>query len=504
LYEPTVVEMIKAIEIANELNKIFDFSGLSSTVFTKDQLAGGIANPNSVYGLERQSNYEASDTSADPNIFNLLFVQELNFSNDKFSVKTIINVYKENELINTTSVEGYLDEFAIKQSSRNTPEIFLIVSVESHAIESDDFSFHYDPLTGILTPITNSDFDAIIDSDDDFLPSGMGSRLADTINGSADDDILYGFGGNDKITSGIGNDTIFGGQGADTIILSTGGVDVIGYNSVSEGNDTLVGFDPEDKIDLSQLIYGFSDFSFKQFTNEPQVFEISNVRINSSKSRVSADIIIGPDSSLFNTSEKIREAIITFEFDNSKSTLEFTDSSISLDEDDIPFIVANTDIRIIEPEGGFVPMIFSGKVEKPSISDISSGTKLLQVNFTPKTGFTVDDIQVSMTQAFIGAETIDGTVIEIFPKLPNPVKSNGTEVNQSSTIDGLLVIGMDTDESSAIGDNEMRIYQDLSDDGLLKIRFDTDPSVGKEDIATLLVYGIKNPLDTDNFVLQIF
>ena len=58
---------------------------------------------------------------------------------------------------------------------------------------------------------------------------------AETINGTAYDDIIYANGGDDTISAGNGNDTIYGGAGRDTI------------NS-GNGNDVLVGGDDTDTL----------------------------------------------------------------------------------------------------------------------------------------------------------------------------------------------------------------------------------------------------------------
>lgn len=42
----------------------------------------------------------------------------------------------------------------------------------------------------------------------------------DTINGSAFDDVLLGYGGNDIIKPGAGHNTVYGGDGVDTVVLS--------------------------------------------------------------------------------------------------------------------------------------------------------------------------------------------------------------------------------------------------------------------------------------------
>src|SRR5262249_54284071 len=74
----------------------------------------------------------------------------------------------------------------------------------------------------------------------------VGAANANTLNGGADDDIIYGLGGNDTINGGTGNDIIFGGGGADNLngnARDDGFIYVIGDGGDSinggVGNDTL-------------------------------------------------------------------------------------------------------------------------------------------------------------------------------------------------------------------------------------------------------------------------
>jgi hypothetical protein len=381
-----------------------------------------------------------------------------------------------------------------------------------------NFGYHLDTTSGALTRINNTLFDRI---DGNSVPTGFGSSTDDTINGTNSADFLYGFGGKDSLSGGDGNDWLFGGTGNDTLIGGAGddmffgglGADRIelgtGKNTVvfassadspETAMDTVVDFGADDKIDLTRLLSSYSDFSIKQFTNEPQLIEISNVRLNQAKTRISADIIVSKDSSLFNTSEKISESLIYFEFDSTTATLQFLDSSV-IDEE----IVPNTDIRIIQQgvDEISVPMLFSGTNEKPTISDIPAGTKLLQVNFIPKVGFTVDDIQISMTKALISAELVGGQVLEMSTRLPNSVNLKGEITEDFSVVAGMLAVGIDSSLLTVAGDNEMRISHDKSADGLLKIVFDSNSSVGESSYTTLWVNGITTPITLENFVLPI-
>ncbi|MET1112601.1 MAG: Ig-like domain-containing protein [Allosphingosinicella sp.] len=63
-----------------------------------------------------------------------------------------------------------------------------------------------------------------------------GTNKADTINGTAQDDRLFGDNGNDVIDGGAGNDFIDGGNGSDTLSGGAGNDDIDGGN----GQDTLL------------------------------------------------------------------------------------------------------------------------------------------------------------------------------------------------------------------------------------------------------------------------
>ncbi len=88
-----------------------------------------------------------------------------------------------------------------------------------------------------------------------------GSEAANTLNGTAGNDLMYGHGGNDILNGGAGNDTIHGGWGNDTInggagndiLYGEGGNDTFVFNAMNMGNDTIMGFQAGDKIDLSAL-----------------------------------------------------------------------------------------------------------------------------------------------------------------------------------------------------------------------------------------------------------
>lgn len=92
----------------------------------------------------------------------------------------------------------------------------------------------------------------------------FGGEGADNLDGGNGTDLIDGGVGDDTLSGGNGNDTdtIIGGAGNDTINLlaADGGNDVIVYNAINFGNDTLTNFDAtggtattQDRIDLSAL-----------------------------------------------------------------------------------------------------------------------------------------------------------------------------------------------------------------------------------------------------------
>ncbi|MFT3673404.1 M10 family metallopeptidase C-terminal domain-containing protein [Aestuariivirga sp.] len=100
-----------------------------------------------------------------------------------------------------------------------------------------------------------------------------GGSAADTLTGSAGDNVLSGGGNADKLFGGAGNDTLIGGIGADRL---TGGADsdVFCFKAVSESTtraaDSILDFqDGIDKIDLSAIdaITGGSDDGFQFIGN---------------------------------------------------------------------------------------------------------------------------------------------------------------------------------------------------------------------------------------------
>lgn len=77
-----------------------------------------------------------------------------------------------------------------------------------------------------------------------------GGSGADAINGNNDLDTLYGGSGNDVLQGSNHNDILVGGYGADTLTGGNGS-DTFRYLSALDTGDTIMDFEPGDKIDLT-------------------------------------------------------------------------------------------------------------------------------------------------------------------------------------------------------------------------------------------------------------
>ncbi|PSH58658.1 hypothetical protein CU100_13920 [Phyllobacterium endophyticum] len=92
----------------------------------------------------------------------------------------------------------------------------------------------------------------------------VGSQWADTLTGNTKNNQLFGMGGNDtirglggndKLLGGDGNDILIGGAGADSA-TGQGGNDIYRFENIGQIHfeaDTVQGFTPGDKIDLSMI-----------------------------------------------------------------------------------------------------------------------------------------------------------------------------------------------------------------------------------------------------------
>lgn len=143
----------------------------------------------------------------------------------------------------------------------------LIITVNddnTNVISIDDYFLNTDRIEWL-----DDDTLAALNGDEIYLPDIAGTFAADTLNGSAGDDLRIGFSGNDLINGGVGgndsgadfldgssgNDTISGGEGNDTIFGGSGTDSLAGGNSNDfvfgdAGNDTVVAGAGADYTDL--------------------------------------------------------------------------------------------------------------------------------------------------------------------------------------------------------------------------------------------------------------
>lgn len=90
----------------------------------------------------------------------------------------------------------------------------------------------------------------------------------DTLNGGNGRDLLLGGVRNDRLIGGAGADILVGGAGVDTLIGGAG-ADMYRFNSLAEGTDQILGFNPvEDLIDLRPI---FASPAFQAATPFKQI-----------------------------------------------------------------------------------------------------------------------------------------------------------------------------------------------------------------------------------------
>ncbi|NKC29680.1 calcium-binding protein [Falsiroseomonas selenitidurans] len=100
-------------------------------------------------------------------------------------------------------------------------------------------------MTGQPRPITEAELAGVV--------GGAGERDGQAppqagreINGSSDNDVIFGGTGDDTIQAGDGNDAIFAGQGADLIDAGTGDDRI--YWNPAQGEDTIEGGAGQDML----------------------------------------------------------------------------------------------------------------------------------------------------------------------------------------------------------------------------------------------------------------
>lgn len=109
----------------------------------------------------------------------------------------------------------------------------------------------------------------------------FGGRGADRLRGNGGTDVLQGKRGNDTLTGGsqidrviggLGRDTITGGGGAD-ILAGNGGRDRFVYRSASHGNDLILDYQRQDRIDLRGILNGKGYSSSNRFRKYVRLVE---------------------------------------------------------------------------------------------------------------------------------------------------------------------------------------------------------------------------------------
>jgi VCBS repeat-containing protein len=81
----------------------------------------------------------------------------------------------------------------------------------------------------------------------------VGTSAAETITGTAENDIIYAGGGTDTITATAGNDRLLGGQGADTFVFST-----------DDGTSRILDFSSIDGDKVQVTSFGFANWAALQ------------------------------------------------------------------------------------------------------------------------------------------------------------------------------------------------------------------------------------------------
>lgn len=85
----------------------------------------------------------------------------------------------------------------------------------------------------------------------------------DRLSGGEGNDSLSGDDGNDMLSGGAGNDTLFGGTG-ENLLTGGAGADVFVFDPSGDGNDTITDFDAADgdRIDLTGVVADYDNLDF--------------------------------------------------------------------------------------------------------------------------------------------------------------------------------------------------------------------------------------------------
>ncbi|MCB1488169.1 MAG: calcium-binding protein [Bauldia sp.] len=209
------------------------------------------------------------------------FNADVAVNNQKLSELSLLSSFTDMKLINRThKTVTAIDQdagvtFRMEGSGLvykgSIPKVGIIKSIEV-VVDGD---VHYE-LTNLLISVSNMDhyFSKSFPALSKQIFSGN-----DTIKGSEEGDVLYGYKGQDKINGNDGDDGINGGKGADTVkggvgndsILGAGGSDNLKGNN---GDDTIGGGGGSDTInggvgnDILTGNKGFNTFVFNSALDE--------------------------------------------------------------------------------------------------------------------------------------------------------------------------------------------------------------------------------------------
>jgi Ca2+-binding RTX toxin-like protein len=110
------------------------------------------------------------------------------------------------------------------------------------------------PLLALLLASSLAAVPASASAQDAAPPTGLGTALADILNGSPLRDVINALDGNDTINGGVGDDELDGASGNDTIDGGPGADDLLGRSGADiliggPGTDTLEGGSDNDRIE---------------------------------------------------------------------------------------------------------------------------------------------------------------------------------------------------------------------------------------------------------------
>lgn len=517
LYQPEVAQIVAGIVAADaSASKLLTLpSTWTQRDFSKAQLAGtpGVAasqfSGTDLYVLRFYSD-EASVVSALglPTGAAANLVQRIKVTGPTdIAIHVISNGYSGATLLGTAQVPGWLDGLTAVQKDGSL-ETYVLVGFE----EVGGYAYHLDGSTGTFTEIPVALYDTISASNQ--LPSNVGTRLPDSITGSSNDDLILGYSGNDSLVGGagndvlrggagndtlvggVGNDTLGGGAGADRLILSvdsvsgSAGEDVIVYSSVLQspagidgaGADSVVGFGADDKIDLTGVLTGYTSAIMKPSSTVDELMVSGKV----------TDPASGASNVLLTFGYTGQAPVDYFSIKVDKTQATQVQASVVTKDSWTAAVIDGEGAVFIDTDA--VGIAEPATADDLSTTDINEGL-LLQIRFTLAVNATQFQLQASDLE--LGFE--DGTSRLI--TLPTmTINTTGVVLENSTVQAGKLFIVKDSSSTLGSGDNELHFHQNTST-GEVRISFDTNPLVGTSQTSDiLLIKGITQPLDTNNFV----